>query len=79
MVFVSLRETKSSRGARRTHCAQCHIALASRMRACHDGGMSSFALTREQCREIDRRAIEQYGIPGLVLMENAGRGCVDVL
>jgi NAD(P)H-hydrate epimerase len=36
-------------------------------------------LTRDQCREIDRRAIEDYGISGLVLMENAGRGCVDVL
>jgi NAD(P)H-hydrate epimerase len=36
-------------------------------------------LTREQCREIDRRAIEDYGMSGLVLMENAGRGCVDVL
>ncbi len=28
-------------------------------------------LTRNQVREIDRRAIEQYGIPGIVLMENA--------
>jgi NAD(P)H-hydrate epimerase len=37
------------------------------------------ALTRDQCRELDRRAIEEYGIPSLVLMENAGRGCVDVL
>jgi NAD(P)H-hydrate epimerase len=53
--------------------------LASGMRAWQDGGMSSSALTREQCREIDRRAIEELGIPGLVLMENAGRGCVDVL
>jgi NAD(P)H-hydrate epimerase len=41
--------------------------------------MNLFPLTRQQCREIDRRAIEEYGIPGLVLMENAGRGCVDVL
>ncbi len=36
-------------------------------------------LTRQECREIDRRAIEDFGMPGLVLMENAGRGCVDVL
>jgi NAD(P)H-hydrate epimerase len=37
------------------------------------------ALTREQSRAIDRRAIEDFGIPGIVLMENAGRGTVDVL
>lgn len=31
-------------------------------------------LTRNQTREVDRIAIEQLGIPGVVLMENAGRG-----
>ncbi len=36
-------------------------------------------LTRQECREIDRRAIEDFDMSGLVLMENAGRGCVDVL
>ncbi len=36
-------------------------------------------LTREQSRELDRRATDEYGIPSIVLMENAGRGCVDVL
>ena len=36
-------------------------------------------LTREQSRRVDTIAIERYGIPGLVLMENAGRGVVDVL
>lgn len=30
-------------------------------------------LTREQVREIDRRATERYQIPGIVLMENAAR------
>ena len=41
--------------------------------------METFTLTREQSRALDRRAITELGIPGLVLMENAGRGCVDVL
>ena len=36
-------------------------------------------LTREQVREVDRRAILEYGMTGLVLMENAGRGCADLL
>jgi NAD(P)H-hydrate epimerase len=36
-------------------------------------------LTREQSRRVDAIAIERYGIPGLILMENAGRGVVDVL
>lgn len=36
-------------------------------------------LTREQARRVDRIAIEKYGLAGLVLMENAGRGVVDVL
>jgi len=30
-------------------------------------------LTRQQVREVDRLAIEDLGIPGIVLMENAGR------
>jgi NAD(P)H-hydrate epimerase len=36
-------------------------------------------LTREQSRLIDRRAQDEFGVPGIVLMENAGRGSVDVL
>ena len=35
-------------------------------------------LTRAQVREIDRRAIEEFHIPGIVLMENAARSVVDV-
>jgi NAD(P)H-hydrate epimerase len=37
------------------------------------------ALSCAEARELDRRAIEEYGIPGLVLMENAGRGITDLL
>lgn len=36
-------------------------------------------LTKAQCREADRRAVEEYGIASIVLMENAGRGTVDVM
>ena len=36
-------------------------------------------LDRSQCRQLDRRAMEEYGISGLVLMENAGRGVADKL
>ena len=36
-------------------------------------------LTREQARAFDKHAIEQLGIPSAVLMENAGRGCAEVL
>ena len=38
-----------------------------------------FTLTRDAVRELDRRAIEGFGVPGLVLMENAGRGCAELL
>ncbi len=34
-------------------------------------------LTREQSRRVDQIAIEEYGMSGLVLMENAGRGAAE--
>jgi len=37
------------------------------------------SLTRTAVREIDRRAIDEYGLPGIVLMENAGRGAAELL
>jgi NAD(P)H-hydrate epimerase len=36
-------------------------------------------LTREQAREIDRIAMEELSIPGIVLMENAARGAAESL
>ena len=35
-------------------------------------------LTRAQVREIDRRSLDQYHIPTIVLMENAARAVADV-
>jgi NAD(P)H-hydrate epimerase len=35
-------------------------------------------VTRNQVREIDRRSIEEFHIPGIVLMENAARAAADV-
>jgi len=35
--------------------------------------------TAEQMQELDRKAIEIYRIPGIILMENAGRGAAEVI
>ncbi len=37
------------------------------------------SLTRSQVRNVDSRAIAEYGLPGIVLMENAGRGAAEIL
>jgi NAD(P)H-hydrate epimerase len=34
--------------------------------------------TRAEMRELDRRAIEEFEIPSLLLMENAGRGAAEI-
>lgn len=36
-------------------------------------------LTCAQSRQLDRLAVEKYGVPSIVLMENAGRGLTDLL
>jgi NAD(P)H-hydrate epimerase len=36
-------------------------------------------LNRQQSQEVDRRAVAEYGMSSLVLMENAGRGLADKL
>lgn len=36
-------------------------------------------LTRAQARDIDQQAIVQYGMPSILLMENAGRGAAEKL
>ncbi len=39
----------------------------------------SKSLSRREVRDFDRLAIEQWGVPGVVLMENAGRGAADAI
>jgi len=41
--------------------------------------MSHVYLSSQQSQQVDRRAIDEFGMSGLVLMENAGRGATDVL
>ena len=41
--------------------------------------MSDRSLTREEVRAVDRRAIDEFGMTGVVLMENAGRGAAEQL
>ena len=36
-------------------------------------------LTPEQCRAFDQYLIQQQGVPGAILMENAGRGCAELI
>jgi NAD(P)H-hydrate epimerase len=41
--------------------------------------MATPFLSRDEVRALDRRAIEEFGVPGVVLMENAGRGTAELL
>ena len=41
--------------------------------------MNARPLSRVEVRDIDRRVIKEFGLPGVVLMENAGRGTADLL
>jgi NAD(P)H-hydrate epimerase len=41
--------------------------------------MPPIVLSRDSVRSLDQLAIDDYGIPGPVLMENAGRGAAELL
>lgn len=53
------------------------MSLPTAAVAARDG--SPPPLSRAAVREIDRCAIEEFGIPGVVLMENAGRNAAHLL
>ena len=35
-------------------------------------------MSRDEVRRVDAWAIEEIGVPGVVLMENAGRSCAEL-
>lgn len=37
------------------------------------------SLSRDEVRAIDSRAMSEFGLPGIMLMENAGRGAAELL
>jgi len=41
--------------------------------------MQELVLNRQQVRRVDEVAIRDFAMPGVVLMENAGRGCVQAM
>ena len=47
-------------------------------RVMNDASHESRTLGREQVRTLDRRAIEEFGVPSSLLMENAGRACAVI-
>ncbi len=42
-------------------------------------GDSFIVMSRNEVRAFDRWAIDEVGIPGMVLMENAGRSCAELI
>lgn len=44
-----------------------------------EGGLVTARLARQEVRDLDRVAIEEFGIAGVVLMENAGAGVAALL
>lgn len=53
-------------------------AMPGRYDGCRMSG-GEWVLTRRAVQELDRRAAEAYGIPSIVLMENAGRACAEAV
>jgi hydroxyethylthiazole kinase-like uncharacterized protein yjeF len=43
------------------------------------GSKFSRVMSRDEVRAVDRWAIEEIGVPGVVLMENAGRSCAEFI
>ena len=57
------------------------LVITSMNNTLNDNGTnkSEKILSRDEVRALDRRAIEEFSMPGIILMENAGRGVVDYM
>ncbi len=42
-------------------------------------GQKNLLMSRDESRAFDKWAINELGVPGVVLMENAGRGCAELI
>ena len=62
-----------------SHADQELIRSPALVRTADAKDMSGIVLNRKWSREVDRRAVQRYGMNSLVLMENAGRGIADKL
>lgn len=60
-------------------CGLIHVETGEHASLDGIATVSELYLNRAQSRRYDQLAIEQFGIPGIVLMENAARNCVDVM
>lgn len=58
---------------------RCGEGSDEQLRGGDSGGDGVRAFSRKAAREIDRRAAEEYGIPTIVLMENAARGVAGAI
>jgi NAD(P)H-hydrate epimerase len=45
----------------------------------YSSGKKCIVMSRDEVRAFDRWAIDTLGIPGVVLMENAGRSCAELI
>src|SRR4051812_40961170 len=68
----------SSRYIARMPGAWMPSSLVRRMSMFSQYNGRMFRLTRAQVREVDRRSIEEFHIPGIVLMENAAKSAAAV-
>src|SRR5690349_1028836 len=67
-----MRNAEMGETCRRASCRPFSIPQSSFRIGC-----AMLRLTRNQVRDVDRRAVRDFHVPGIVLMENASRAVAD--